>query len=146
MSRAFSRILTIWLIISVLWTSSCGTIIHPERIGQPRTGRLDTSIVLLDGLGLLLFLVPGVIAFVVDFGTGAIYLPAGYGEADTSGQWHVVRVPKDELSPARIQMVVSRETGEAVDLRAEGVRVERVRTLEEGTEAVSPDFISSIGK
>src|SRR6187402_2306410 len=59
------------------WLTSCGALIHPERVGQPRTGRLDPSIVLLDGLGLLLFLVPGIIAFIVDFATGAIYLPEG---------------------------------------------------------------------
>lgn len=32
--------------------------------------------VALNGLGLILFFIPGVIAFVVDFHTGAIYLPA----------------------------------------------------------------------
>lgn len=133
MSRALSRLVVGLLTISILWTSSCGAIIHPERVGQPRTGRLDTSIVLLDGLGLLFFFVPGVIAFVVDFGTGAIYLPPSYGQADQPGQWHVVHVPKEELTTARIQSVVSRETGEAIDLKAEGVRVERLKTLDEGT-------------
>lgn len=55
--------------------SGCGTLIHAERRGQPHSDRLDWGIVTLDGLGLLLFFIPGVIAFVVDFGTGAIYLP-----------------------------------------------------------------------
>lgn len=54
----------------------CGTLIYPERDGQAR-GELDASIVLLNGLGTLLFFVPGVIAFAVDFSTGAIYLPGG---------------------------------------------------------------------
>ena len=36
---------------------------------------LDPSIVVLDGLGLLIFLVPGIAAIIVDFSTGAIYLP-----------------------------------------------------------------------
>jgi hypothetical protein len=54
---------------------SCGTLIHPERCGQPHTGVLDPSIVVLDGLGVLVFLVPGVVAFIVDFSTGAVYLP-----------------------------------------------------------------------
>jgi hypothetical protein len=62
-----------------LEAASCGTIIHPERWGQPRTGPLDPSIVILDGIGVLLFVVPGVVAFIVDFSTGAIYLPGpGY--------------------------------------------------------------------
>jgi hypothetical protein len=54
---------------------SCGTLIHPERCGQPRTGVLDPSIIMLDGLGVLVFVVPGVVAFIVDFSTGAVYLP-----------------------------------------------------------------------
>ncbi|HEX4071554.1 MAG TPA: hypothetical protein VHX68_10300, partial [Planctomycetaceae bacterium] len=54
---------------------SCGTLIHPDRCGQPNSGILDPSIVILDGLGVLVFIVPGVVAFVVDFADGAIYLP-----------------------------------------------------------------------
>ena len=60
--------------------SACGTLLYPERRGQ-KGGRLDTAVVILDGLGLLLFLVPGIVAFAVDFGTGAIYLPGGRAEA-----------------------------------------------------------------
>ena len=56
--------------------TSCATILHPERREQP-AGKLDTDMVILDGFGLLLFLLPGVIAFAVDFSTGAIYLPTG---------------------------------------------------------------------
>ena len=54
---------------------SCGTLIHPDRCNQPNSGVLDPSIVILDGLGVLLFVVPGVVAFVVDFADGAVYLP-----------------------------------------------------------------------
>jgi len=54
----------------------CGTILHPERKGQI-SGQVDPSIVLLNGLGLLFFLVPGVVAFAVDFSNGTIYLPEG---------------------------------------------------------------------
>jgi hypothetical protein len=56
-------------------SASCGTLIHPDRWGQPHTAVLDPSIVVLDGLGVLVFLIPGVVAFIVDFSTGAIYLP-----------------------------------------------------------------------
>src|SRR5215472_17337813 len=54
--------------------TSCGTILYPERRGQPR-GPLDPGVVVLDAIGLLFFIIPGVIAFAVDFSTGAIYLP-----------------------------------------------------------------------
>ena len=52
----------------------CGTLMYPERKGQ-RGGRIDVGIVVLDGIGLLFFLVPGIIAYVVDFSNGTIYLP-----------------------------------------------------------------------
>ena len=55
-------------------TASCGTILYPERRGQTR-GRIDPAVAILDGLGLFLFLIPGIVAFAVDFTTGAIYLP-----------------------------------------------------------------------
>lgn len=54
--------------------AACGTILYPERKGQ-KDGRIDPAVAILDGLGLLLFLIPGVIAFAVDFSNGTIYLP-----------------------------------------------------------------------
>ena len=55
--------------------SGCGTLMYSERVGRPHTHHIDWKVAALDGLGLLLFFIPGVIAFVVDFSTGAIYLP-----------------------------------------------------------------------
>ena len=47
-----------------------------ERVGQG-PGKIDPNVVIFDGIGLLFFVVPGLIAFAVDFSTGAIYLPPG---------------------------------------------------------------------
>jgi hypothetical protein len=69
------RIALILAVTLAIESASCGTLIHPGRCGQPHTGVLDPSIVVLDGLGVLVFLIPGVVAFIVDFSTGAIYLP-----------------------------------------------------------------------
>jgi hypothetical protein len=55
--------------------TGCGTLLHSERSGRPHSNQIDWRIAALDGLGLLLFFVPGVVAFAVDFYTGAIYLP-----------------------------------------------------------------------
>lgn len=52
--------------------NSCGTLIYPERRGRGGS-HLDPQVVIMDGLLCLLFILPGVIAFVVDFSTGAIY-------------------------------------------------------------------------
>ena len=40
-------------------------------------GKIDPNAVVLDGIGLLFFVVPGLVAFAIDFATGAIYLPPG---------------------------------------------------------------------
>jgi hypothetical protein len=41
--------------------TGCGTIFYPERIGQTH-GPLDWKVVALDTVGLLLFLVPGIVS------------------------------------------------------------------------------------
>lgn len=55
--------------------SGCGTILHGDRVGQPHSRDIDWKVAALNGLGLAFFFVPGVVAFAVDFYTGAIYLP-----------------------------------------------------------------------
>ena len=76
---------------SATLSSGCGTIMHAERRNQPHSDQIDWKIAALDALGLLLFFVPGVVAFAVDFHTGAIYLPAAesfpeYGSAPAPSQ------------------------------------------------------------
>jgi len=136
MPRLYRSALSCLLAGTMLWIASCGTIIHPERVGQPRTGRLDLSIVLLDGLGLFFFFIPGVVAFVVDFATGAIFLPPGYGDAGDPKQWRVVKIPKDEMTRERIEEVVSKEVGRPVDLGDDEVRIERLRSIDEARESL----------
>jgi len=58
----------------MLSLTGCGTLFYPERKGQLQ-GRVDPGVAVADGLGLLLFIVPGVIAYAVDFSNDTIYLP-----------------------------------------------------------------------
>jgi len=77
--------------------TGCGTLLYPERKGQG-SGRLDPSIVMLDGIGLLLFLVPGIIAFAVDFGNDTIYLPGSRADAsDVIEETRVAELTKPEI-------------------------------------------------
>lgn len=69
-----SLIVTLMLVSYLV--SSCGTLFYPERRGNA-SGRLDPAVVVLDGIGLLFFIIPGVIAFAVDLSTGCIYLGGG---------------------------------------------------------------------
>lgn len=70
--------------------SGCGTILYPERKGQI-DGKIDPGVAILDGLGLLLFLLPGVIAFAVDFNNGTIYLPSNKSAESGGGEVKSVR-------------------------------------------------------
>lgn len=102
--------------------SGCGSILYPERRGQPK-GQLDWGVVALDGLALLLFVVPGVIAFAVDFSTGAIYLPSGSpapeGYSSSPRLLRRLRVGEPaatELTDKRLAEVLAQELGRPVVL------------------------------
>lgn len=98
--------------------TGCGTILHPERRGQP-SGRLDWGVVLLDGLGLLFFFIPGLIAFAVDFSTGAIYLPPEYsspGVPLVRGKFKKLQAPP-RPTLAEVELLVSAEIKKPVQLK-----------------------------
>ena len=118
-------------------SSGCGTILYPERIGQP-AWPLDWKVVALDTLGLLLFFVPGVIAFAVDFMNGTIYLPPGYpgyygkGEQDaTHAKLVAIEVPPDELNRARIEQVVSKHVARDVSLADGAYRTRKLQSVDD---------------
>jgi hypothetical protein len=119
-----------------LASTSCGTLLYPERRGQPR-GVIDSGVLLLDAVGLIFFVVPGLVAFAVDFTTGAIYYPpAPYGGPVTQnglGRDDLVRVdvPKDELTQERIEQVVSQQTGKPVRLQPGRFRATEISDLDE---------------
>lgn len=108
--------------------SGCGLILYPERKGQ-KSGDIDATVAVLDGIGLLFFIIPGVIAFVVDFHHGTIYLPGTSKTiADASrnaspgpdspdlARWIAVPAGPGPLDAATIRSVVARHTGCWVDL------------------------------
>lgn len=106
-------------VLSVCSAAGCGTILYPERRGQ-RTGVLDTGVVVLDALGLLLFFIPGVIAFAVDFSTGAIYLPQGneptLSKSNKSRGLQSISLTPSQLSRPQIAEAVSQHTGRDIQL------------------------------
>jgi len=54
--------------------AQCGYIMYPERKGT-ESGKIDVEVLVLDCLWLIVGIVPGVVALVVDFATGCIYEP-----------------------------------------------------------------------
>jgi hypothetical protein len=104
--------------------AGCGTILYPERRGQP-AGRLDFKVVALDAIGMLFFFVPGIVAFAVDFATGAIYLPpepyvigAASGRLPPPEEWVKVELPRTGMSQRAIERAIAERTGFAVELEA----------------------------
>jgi hypothetical protein len=69
-------------IVLIVQLTGCGTILYPERKGQ-KNGKIDAGVAILDGIGILLYIIPGVIAFAVDFYNGTIYLPGTMGARST---------------------------------------------------------------
>ncbi|SFV22413.1 hypothetical protein [Pseudidiomarina donghaiensis] len=110
------------LILATLHLTACGTILYPERKGQV-SGQIDPGVAALNGIGLLFFLVPGVIAFAVDFSNGTIYLP-GTASVDGNTDIRVVKTGK-HLTPDQLQEIISAEVGQPVDLTQARVHSEK---------------------
>lgn len=114
-------------------SGGCGSILYPERIGQ-RSGPLDWKVVALDGAGLMLFFIPGLIAFAVDFYNGTIFLPAGhYSEysAEEPAELVAVEVPPKALDQTGIERVASEHLGQPVALATGGYHTHPLVNLEE---------------
>ncbi|HNU73381.1 MAG TPA: hypothetical protein PKM95_00910 [Deltaproteobacteria bacterium] len=110
-SRVKKWITTVLLVTCMASFSACGYFLYPERRGQ-EGGRVDPVVALLDAGLLLLFIVPGVIAFAVDFSSGAIYLPDG-GTAGLS----VIRLEGNRhLDTASLERALSQRLGRPVSL------------------------------
>lgn len=131
-------------IVTACATSGCGTILYPERRGQP-AGRLDWKVVLLDGLGLIFFFIPGVIAFAVDFLNGTIYLPPSStyqppcdptpvtrGQSEEQpAQLKKIRVARSELTPGRIEQIIAEQTGKSISLDDGDYVTQEMKSIDE---------------
>lgn len=104
--------------------TSCGTMFYPDRRtsrkDQTMSGEIDWFIFALDTVGLFFFLVPGIVAFAVDFGTGAIFVPEG-GEILDNNERTLFDEMKEEaristpVQPEELFTVLEEKTGN--DLR-----------------------------
>ncbi len=61
----------------LFFITSCGTILKPGQINRSHSSSLDITVVVLDSIGLIFLLVPGIIAFAIDHVNGTLYLPKG---------------------------------------------------------------------
>ena len=134
MKKSLSFRLASILLIAILTLplSSCGLLIYPERQGQTE-GQIDPTVAILDAIGLLFFIIPGVVAFAVDMHTGCIYFPEGE-EFDSRRPLKkystTVRLAPEELTRENIESVLAYKTGRPVDLSRPDVRVYRMDDAE----------------
>ena len=125
-----------WTLVNtgIVASGGCGTLLHPERRGQP-AGKLDWGIVALDAVGLLLFFVPGVIAFAVDFTTGTIYLPPDhYGSKSSSKSKErlvTVQVPDKRMSVKELELAVSQHLQQDIELTPGSYQTQELKTIDE---------------
>ena len=126
-SRLLKDILILVLSVQLV---SCGTILYPERKGQ-KDGRLDIGVVLLDGLGLLVFLIPGVIAFAVDFSNGTIYLPPTKKSSLDAQDLKIVKFDVKNYAPDLLEDIIRRETGRDFYFRDERLKITKLENHSE---------------
>lgn len=120
--KMFCIVISVMLIIQLV---GCGYFLYPERRGQ-KSGRIDPGVAILDGLGLLLFIVPGVIAFAVDFTNGTIYFPRGSRRSFMSpGAENTVaiRVNPADLNEKMIEEIVRKQAGCSIRFDRRNVEV-----------------------
>ena len=127
------------ILVFIFQITACGTLLHPERRGQ-MPGQIDPSIAILDGIGLLFFVIPGLIAFAVDFSTGAIYLPSGKGNnklmPSGSESMAVIKMNPKELNRQCIESIISEQAGYKISLDHKNLKVYEL----DGPESICPEF------
>jgi hypothetical protein len=130
MGKKAKNMLGILLCLAMLaQTTGCGYVLYPERRGQTG-GRIDAGVAVMDGICLFLFIVPGIVAFAVDFSTGAIYLSHTKSSLDQPGAPLAAFDPK-HFTNADIERIIKRETGHNIRLDQADMRVIRLGSLAE---------------
>ncbi len=110
-SRVIGGVLAATLLTQL---AACGTLFFPDRRGQIE-GKVDPLVVGLDAIGILFYVIPGLIAFGVDFATGAIYLPNE--EYSIAPQRLQEAVGADgQVDPARLKAIIEQDIGVSLPL------------------------------
>lgn len=116
------------LLCTILFQATgCGYIFHHERVGNSTEGQVDVGIVLLDALGLVFFIIPGIIAFAVDYSTGTLFLPYGHHNKLVSMRdikhSKAIKLDKNKLQDSDIEESIKAHTDISISLRdAETIR------------------------
>ena len=116
--------------------TACGALFHPERKGQTG-GHIDPGVVVLDGIGLLFFFIPGVIAFAVDFSYGTIYLPGGRRASLSNNELEQLS-QGDQINLERLTSLVQKNSGNGIPLSYQDLQITQLDSVEQ----LPKEFIS----
>lgn len=105
------------LIVAALLTqlTACGTLFFPERRGQIE-GRIDPMVAGLNAIGILFYVIPGLIAFGIDFATGAIYLPGGLTSQVAPQELQNLVDADGKIDPLKLKALIEVQTGHSLPL------------------------------
>ncbi len=110
--------------------ASCGTILYPERRNQ-KVGHVDAGIAILDAIWLLVGIIPGIIAFAVDFSTGAIYLPNTERASIDGKNMRIVHFDPKTTTPKMVEEIISKETGKDFHFSDKRLKLARLKNTDE---------------
>lgn len=114
--RIHSRVIGGALIAALLTQlTACGTIIYPDRRGQIE-GKIDPVVAVMDAIGILFYVIPGLIAFGVDFATGAIYYPGGKTAQVDPAKLKPAVDADGKIDNLKLQAILESELGQRLPL------------------------------
>ncbi len=111
--------------------AGCGTILYPDRAYQKERGAIDPAIAIMDGIGLFFFIIPGLVAYAVDFTTGAIYFPLDHEPGDRERTLFDEHKSEVKLDQKEIERIVAEVSGKRINLAIDDVRVMELQSLDD---------------
>ncbi|MBC3421099.1 MULTISPECIES: polyribonucleotide nucleotidyltransferase [unclassified Pseudomonas] len=114
--RIHSRVIGGALIAALLTQlTACGTLFYPDRRGQIE-GKIDPVVAAMDAIGILFYVIPGLIAFGVDFATGAIYYPGGKTAQVDPAKLKPAVGTDGKIDNLKLQAILESELGQRLPL------------------------------
>lgn len=115
------KILFCLLAAVLLGAPGCGTLFYSHRIGRRMSKTVDNTVFYTDCALCLLGVIPGVVAFILDYDNGTIYyteaelIPDNFNEGSlTPGK--MKKIDGGSMTEAEIARRLARATGRKIDL------------------------------
>jgi len=114
------------LVLFLFELTSCGSIIYKERVFKKHSRRIDPKVAIMDTVLMVFFLIPGAVAFGIDFATGAIFLPRGkkaWSKLNNPADITVIKVDPEKLNKEMLEKILSEYTGKRIILNEQNLQV-----------------------